>query len=164
MSNKGLEIEFENQIRNHRALIHKVCRMYAYSQADRQDLYQEIVIQLWNAYAKFRGQSKLSTWLYRVAINTAITGLRKQKQFITSMVSENLPPQVVDENYDDEEQRQELYLAIDQLNEIEKAVVMLYLEDRSYEEMEDILGMSQGNLRVKMTRIKDKLRQLVKNT
>ncbi len=163
MADKGSEIEFERQIREHQALIHKVCRMYAYSRADRQDLYQEIVIQLWNAYARFRGQAKFSTWLYRVAINTAITGLRKHKRFITSMEAEYMPAQVADENGADEEQRQELYSAIGQLNDIEKAIVMLYLEDRSYEEMEDILGLSPGNLRVKMTRIKDKLRQLVKN-
>ena len=135
--------------------------MYAYTEADRQDLFQEIVIQLWNAFPKFKAQSKLSTWLYRVAINTAITGLRKKKDFIQSYEHAALPTNIIDDNSRHAEERlQEMYKAIEQLNQIEKAIVMLYLEDKSYEEMEEILGISQGNLRVKMNRVKDKLRNL----
>jgi len=160
---KETEKEFEKRICEHGALIHKVCRIYAYTEADRQDLFQEIVIHLWKAYPNFKGHSKFSTWLYRVAINTAITGKRKQKNFITSYEPELLPSHLPDEKGQEEEQWQQLYKAIERLNEIEKAIVMLYMEDRSYEEMEDVLGISQGNLRVKMTRIKDKLRLLTKN-
>ena len=163
MSEKEIEKEFETRINDNGALIHKVCRIYAYTQADRQDLFQEIVIHLWKAYPKFKGNAKFSTWLYRVALNTAITGLRKQKDFITSYEPEMLPSHLPDEKGGEEEQWQQLYRAIEQLNEIEKAIVMLYMEDRSYDEMEDILGISGGNLRVKMTRIKEKLRQLTKN-
>jgi RNA polymerase sigma-70 factor, ECF subfamily len=163
VADKDTEKEFERQIRDHEALIHKVCRMYASSEADRQDLFQEIVIHLWKSYPKFRALSKFSTWLYRVAINTAITGLRQQKGMITSFEHKHLLSQVADETGVEEEQWQQLYKAIGQLNEIEKAIVMLYMEDRSYEDMEDILGIAQGNLRVRMTRIKDKLRQLTKN-
>ena len=138
--------------------------MYAYTDADRQDLFQEMVIQLWKAYPKFKGDAKLSTWMYRVVINTAITGLRKKKTFITSYEPAGLPEHISDDNTGraEEEQLQQLYKAIEQLNEIEKAIVMLYMEDRSYMEMEDILGISEGNLRVKMNRIKEKLRQLTK--
>ncbi|GAA4467228.1 sigma-70 family RNA polymerase sigma factor [Nibrella saemangeumensis] len=165
MTDLNTQKEFEQQIHQYGALIHNVCRIYAATEADRQDLYQEIVIQLWHSFGRFKGQAKFSTWLYRVAINTAITGLRRQKKgFIRSYEPEGLPTQVTEEKSTDEEQWQQLYQAISQLNEIEKAIVMLYLEDRSYEEMEDIVGISQGNLRVKMTRIKDKLRQLVKQT
>jgi len=157
------EIEFEKKIREHQLLIHKVCRIYAYTEADRQDLFQEIVIHLWKSYHKFQGLSQFSTWLYRVAINTAITGLRKQKDFITSYEPAALPSHHADEKGAEEEQWQQLVTAIEKLNEIEKAIVMLYMEDRSYEEMEEILGISQGALRVKMSRIKDKLRKLTKN-
>jgi RNA polymerase sigma factor (sigma-70 family) len=138
--------------------------MYAYTDADRQDLFQEMVIQLWRAYPKFKGESKLSTWMYRIAINTAITGLRKKKDFITSCEPGSFPEYISDDNpgMAAEEQLQQLYKAIGQLNEIEKAIIMLYMEDRSYTEMEDILGISEGNLRVKMNRIKEKLRQLTK--
>ena len=162
MTDKNRAIAFEKQIREHEALIHKICRMYAYEEADRQDLFQEIVIHLWKAYSTFKGHSKFSTWLYRVAINTAITGLRRQKDFITSYEPGQLPVHLPEEKGPEEEQSTALYTAISQLNDIEKAIVMLYLEDRSYEEMEEILGFSQGNLRVRMSRIKDKLRQLTK--
>ena len=157
------EKEFAQRISEHQLLLHKVCRIYAFTEADRKDLFQEIVIQLWKAWPKFQGLSKFSTWVYRVAINTAITTLRKEKDFIRSYEPAELP-ELEDwkESEGEEERLQLLYKAIAQLNEIDKAIVMLYMEDRSYEEMEDILGLSQGNLRVKMNRIKDKLRQLTK--
>ena len=164
MQKRDTEKEFEKLIRENESLLYKVCRMYAYTAEDRQDLSQEIIIQLWKSYPRFKGNSKLSTWLYRVAINTAITGLRKKKDFITSVEPSDLPLHIIDEssNHEEDDQLQRLHEAIGQLNPIEKAIVMLYLEDRSYEEMEDVLGMSQGNLRVRMTRIKDKLRELNK--
>ena len=157
------ETEFEQKIREHQLLIHKVCHIYAYTEADRQDLFQEIVIGLWKAYPGFKGLSAFSTWLYRVAINTAITGLRQKKNLLIPYEPEALPSQLAEEPAPEEEQWQQLISAIEKLNEVEKAIVMLYLEDRSYEEMEDILGLGQGALRVKMSRIKDKLRKLTKN-
>ena len=160
---KETEIEFEKRVRENELLIRKVCKMYAYTEADRQDLFQEIVIHLWKSYPQFRGLSKISTWMYRVAINTAITGIRKKKDFITSYEPAALPSEHADEKGEEEVQWQQLMAAIEQLNEIEKAIVMLYMEDRSYEEMEEIMGISGGALRVKMSRIKDKLRQLTKN-
>ena len=163
MQKQEAEKQFEQHIRENELLIHKVCRMYAYTNADKEDLFQEIVIQLWNAYPKFKGQSKFSTWLYRVALNTAITGLRKKKKFIESREPARLPERMNDENTGREEELVQLHKAIGQLNQVEKAIVMLYMEDRSYDEMEEILGMNQGNLRVKMNRIKEKLRQLTKN-
>jgi RNA polymerase sigma-70 factor, ECF subfamily len=158
------EKQFEKHIREHELLIYKVCRIYAYTDADRQDLFQDIVLQLWKAYPKFKSGSRFSTWLYRVAINTAITGLRKKKNFITSYEPASLPIHMSDDDLGlmEEERLQQLYKGIDQLSQVEKAIVMLYMEERSYEEMEDILGINQGNLRVKMNRIKDKLRQMTK--
>ncbi|MBV9962782.1 MAG: sigma-70 family RNA polymerase sigma factor [Parafilimonas sp.] len=155
------EKQFEKHIKEYELLIYKVCRIYAYTNADRQDLFQDIIVQLWHAYLKFKGESKLSTWMYRVAINTAITGLRKKKDFIQSYEHATLPTHISDDNsLHAEERLQEMYKAIEQLNQIEKAVVMLYLEEKTYEEMEEILGITQGNLRVKMNRIKEKLRNL----
>ncbi len=163
MQKQEAEKQFEKHIRENELLIHKICRIYARATADREDLFQEIVIQLWQAYPKFRGESKFTTWLYRVALNTAITGLRKKKDFIGSREPGQLPERINYEDENSEEKLLELYKAIEQLNQVEKAIVMLYMEDRSYEEMEEILGMSQGNLRVKMNRIKEKLRRLTKN-
>ena len=159
-----LEKEFEEHISENELLIYKVCRMYAYTEADRQDLFQEIVIQLWKSFPKFEGRSKFSTWLYRIALNVAITDLRKQKDFIDTYEPDKLPQQI-DHNTsaEEEEQLKLLYKTIEKLNQVEKAIVMLYMEEKTYEEMEDILGINQGNLRVKMNRIKDKIRQLTKN-
>ena len=165
MQKQEAEKEFERLVQEHELLLRKICRIYAYTNADRQDLFQEIVIHLWKAYPNFKGNSKLSTWLYRVAINTAISGLRKKKDFIQNYKPADIPEPANEHcgEYDEEEKLKQLYRAIEQLNAVEKAIVMLYMEDHSYEEMEEIIGLSQGNLRVKMNRIKEKLRQLTKN-
>ena len=157
------EKQFEVYIKQNELLLYKICRIYAFTDVDRQDLFQEMVIQLWKTFPKFKGESKFSTWLYRVAINTAITGLRKKKDFIVSYEPDQLPVQAYETGSIEEEQWQQLSYAIEQLNPVEKSIVLLYLEDKPYEEMEEILGISQGTLRVKMSRIKEKLRQLAKN-
>ena len=157
------ETEFEQRIRQHEGVLHKICRLYAFTKADRQDLFQEMVLQLWRSYPKFSGASQFSTWMYRVALNTAITGLRK-KRIVTASLDRSVQEPGDDTEYADQEERfRQMYAAIEQLGEIEKAIVMLYMEDRSYQDMQDILGISEGNLRVKMTRIKDKLRQITQN-
>lgn len=159
------ERAFKDRIRENESLIYKVCSVYADIEADREDLFQEIIIQLWKAYPNFKGNAAFSTWLYRVALNTAITGLRQRKTIIESVEPSKIPSEISDDHSHThaEEQLHQLYHAVNQLGQIDKAIVLLYMEDRSYEEMEDILGMSQGNLRVKMNRIKEKLRQLTKN-
>ncbi|MDB5210071.1 MAG: polymerase sigma70 factor [Sediminibacterium sp.] len=163
MENKEAERQFEAHLREHERLIEKICSIYVFTEADRQDLFQEIVIQLWKAYPRFKGESSFGTYLYRIALNTAIAGLRKKKDFIRPYEPEKLPHQADDnDSAIAEEQHQLLYRSIGKLNEVEKAIVLLYLEDKSYREMETILGMTEGALRVKMSRIKDKLRQLTK--
>lgn len=161
MLKENTEKDFETKIRENELIIYKICRLYAHTAADRDDLYQEIVYQLWRSYQRFRGESLFSTWLYRVAINTAIASLRKQSQVVTN-IDEQPVSSIPDTAGTEEEQLKELYKAISRLNEIEKAIVMLYLDDRSYEEMEAIMGISSGTLRVRMSRIKDKLRDLTK--
>lgn len=148
-------------INEHRGMLFKVCRLYCHTPQDRQDLFQEIVVQLWRSYPSFRGEARISTWLYRIALNTAISGLRRKRRLITGIDPGELPAELQDIQYsaEKEEQLQLLYQAIDRLTEVEKALTMLYLEDRTYQEMEDILGISQNNLRVKMNRIKEKLRK-----
>jgi RNA polymerase sigma-70 factor (ECF subfamily) len=158
--------EFVKLVQEHRGMLYKVCRLYCFSEHDRQDLFQEIIVQLWKSYPKFRAESKFSTWLYRIALNTAISDLRKQRRRITPIDPGHLPDQLQDMQYsrEQEEQLQQLYAAIGQLTEVEKALVMLFLEDKSYDEMEEILGINQNNLRVKMNRIKEKLRKITKET
>lgn len=159
------QTEFVQLIRENNGLILKVCNLYAATVQDRQDLYQEIVVQLWRSIPKFRNESKLTTWMYRVALNTAISDYRKQQRTIDTSDIDLFTKEIADPNEyaDKEEKLTSLYAAIGHLPEIEKAIVMLYLDDKPYEEMEDILGINQNNLRVKMNRIKEKLRQFTKS-
>jgi RNA polymerase sigma-70 factor (ECF subfamily) len=155
--------QFLQLIKDHGGMLHKICGLYAHTHDEREDLFQEIIIQLWKSYPKFRGESKFSTWMYRIALNTSISDLRKRKHRFSTIEPDHIPEQI-DDQYNDgkEEQLHQLNQAIDQLNAVEKAIIMLFLEDKTYEEMEEILGINQGNLRVKMNRIKDKLRKLTK--
>ncbi|TWI81625.1 RNA polymerase sigma-70 factor (ECF subfamily) [Lacibacter cauensis] len=158
------EQDFLLLVQEHQGIIRKVCHLYGRNDADRDDLYQEIVIQLWKAFGSFRGDAKISTWMYRIALNTAISNLRKQSRKVTLSFPEFIPKDEA-ETYEEklkEEKLQQMYAAIGRLTEVEKAIVMLYLEDKSYDEMEEILGIGNGALRVKMNRIKEKLRSLTK--
>ena len=157
--------EFVRQVQANQGILQKICRLYGQTQPDREDLFQEIVVQLWKALPKFQGQSKFSTWMYRVALNTAISDFRKKRRALHVSGTEVTSLEIRSESSEvnKEEKLNTLYVAISRLPEIETAIVMLYLENKSYDEMEDILGISANNLRVKMNRIKEKLRQLTKN-
>ena len=161
--NSELERNFIAELEANQNIIHKVCRAYTTNEDDHNDLFQEISIQLWKAYDKFRGESKFTTWMYRVALNTAISLYRKTKRSIQT--DELFPNQkeLTFEEYDDTTERQldSLYKAIHQLSDIEKALVLLYLEDKSYKEIALCLGISEVNARVKMNRTKVKLKELL---
>ena len=156
--------EFLTNITSNQAIIHKVTRIYCDNVDDRKDLFQEILIQLWKSYDTFKEQSKFSTWMYRVAINTAITAFKRgaKKKIKTQLVKEM--PAVIDDEYDSELESNLslLYNAIGQLTGIEKSIILLYLEDKSYEEIAEITGITQNYVRVKMNRIKKKLESLMK--
>ena len=144
--------------------MHKVCRMYCDEEEERKDLFQEILIHLWKSYPSFKGDAKFSTWMYRVAFNVAIQHLRKEKKKKEETVLPERFDQLSNDTEGDEdlvEERRMLRLAIRQLNEIEKAIVILYLEERDNEDIAEIIGISQNNVRVKMTRIRNKLKELV---
>jgi RNA polymerase sigma-70 factor (ECF subfamily) len=152
---------FERQIENHAKLILKVCRMYTFTSVDREDLYQEIVLQAWKAFPGFRGEARFSTWLYRIGINTAITGLQKKSRRIQTTSIDQLNDSVINRtSFEENDRWHDLQLAIEQLNDVEKAIVMLYLEEVSYDDMETILGINEATLRVKMNRIKQKLKKI----
>ena len=140
-----------------------MCRIYTTNSHAHKDLFQEITIQLWKAYPKFRGDSKFSTWMYRVAFNTAISLYRKSKRNIeTTQIYDNLK-ELEYQDYDDSKDNQLklLYKAIHSLNDIEKALALLYLEDKSYKEIAITLGISEVNARVKMNRTKTKLKNIL---
>ena len=155
-----LEHSFVSQLEDNQNIVHKICRLYTNDSDAHNDLFQEITIQLWRAFPKFRGDSKFSTWMYRVALNTAITLYRKNKRSVKTQEFENVSFRIAAEDYDDtvEVQLKMMYKAVKDLNDIDKALVFLYLEDKSYREISETLGITEVNARVKMNRIKEKLR------
>lgn len=158
-----MEKEFLHIIRENQGIIHKVCNMYCDAEEDRNDLFQEIVAQLWKSFPTFRNESKVTTWMYRVGLNTAITTFKKNKRRPdkNQLSYENF--QVADENYEaeTEENIRLLHRAVARLTGIEKSIILLFLENKKYEEIAEITGITQNYVRVKMNRIKKKLKVLM---
>jgi RNA polymerase sigma-70 factor (ECF subfamily) len=152
-------------IQTHQALLRRVCRMYCADVDERQDLFQEMVLQLWRAFPRYqpRPDVKVSTWLYRVALNVAISDLRQRTR---RPAPERLHPALLEVavaapiGYEADDVAL-LHRAIAQLTDVEKAFVLLYLDERAYEEIADILAITVNHARVKLHRIQDKLRRLV---
>jgi RNA polymerase sigma factor (sigma-70 family) len=160
-----MEKEFMELVNGNRALIFKVCNLYCKDVESRHDLFQEIVLQLWRSFPGFRKESSGSTWIYRVALNTAISNFRREnrKPEKTSLALTELDIPDLSGHLSRQEELDSLYQAIQQLTEIEKAIILLYLDEKSYEEISDIMGISISNVGVRLNRIKNKLTQLVKN-
>ena len=159
----NLEQSFVTQLKDNQNIIHKICRLYTNDSDAHKDLFQEVTIQLWKAFPKFRGDAKFSTWAYRVALNTAITLYRKSTRSIKTVEYEKHSFFICQEDYNSEkeEQLKLMYQAVYQLNDIEKALVFMYLEDKDYTEIAETLGISEVNARVKMNRIKGKLKKIL---
>ena len=157
------EEQFVKLLQENQNIVHKICRLYTHDQDSHNDLFQEITIQLWKAYPNFRGDSKFTTWAYRVGLNTAITLYRKKKKTINTIEFDNTFHKVKQEdyNFEEEEQIKLLYSGIKELNDIEKALVFLYLEDKDYSEISETLGITEVNARVKMNRLKGKLKKIL---
>lgn len=152
--------EFVSLLKTHQNIVHKVCNLYMDQHKDREDLFQEITLQAWKAYPSFRGDAKFSTWLYRVALNTAITFYRKEKRSPSIFITDELPEIVSQDEPDPiEAQLKAMYTAISDLSKIDKAIVMLYLEDYAYQEIGEMMGITANNVAVKMNRIKAKLKE-----
>lgn len=146
-------------------IIHKVCGMYCNNEEDKKDLFQEILINLWKSYPSFRGDSKFTTWMYRVSLNVALQRLRKtnkKQEYTTQPLNFDEIAQPSEESLPKKELRM-LHTAINRLSDVEKAVVMLYLEEKGNEEIAEIVGITPNYVRVKMTRIRKKLKQIVED-
>ncbi len=155
-----MEEEFVKVISENQGIIHKVCSVYCDSEEDRRDLFQEILVQLWKSYPSFREESKFTTWMYRVALNTAITSFKKIKRQPAQKALE-IEAEQIDEEYNAETEEQIALMnkAISQLSGIEKSIILLFLENKKYEEIAEITGITQNYVRVKMNRIKHKLKK-----
>lgn len=159
-----IEKEFLNMINIHRGIIYKVCHLYGKEKEFKEDLFQEIVLQLWRSFPTFKKESLLSTWMYRVALNTAISQFRKDIRKPERQSLSKAEFQIPDLGFLQDENENALLLnqAIQQLTRIEKAVIMLYLEEKSYREISEIMGITQSNVGVKLNRIKIKLEKIIK--
>ena len=155
-----MEKEFLELIRANQGIIHKVCSIYCDNEEDRQDLFQEILAQLWKSYPGFRHESKFSTWMYRIALNTAITSFKKMHRHsgLKPLTGENYMIAEDTSKLETDENIAQLKLAIARLSGIEKSIILLFLESKSYEEIAEITGITQNYVRVKMNRIKTKLK------
>ncbi|MEJ0031571.1 MAG: RNA polymerase sigma factor [Bacteroidota bacterium] len=155
-----LSRQFSEQISNHLGILHKICRTYKKDPDDRDDLFQEIVFNAWKSFPRFEGRSKFSTWLYRVALNTALYQNRKDHFFgkkIDVEILNNISVDVKEDNTD------LLWMAINKLDELEKSIVVLYLEELPYKEISEITGLSENNVAVKLNRIKSKMKKILQD-
>jgi len=156
--------EFVGLINKHEGILKKICNIYFYRNPYKEDYYQEILIRLWKAYPKFRNESAFSTWLYRVAINSAINIIRKQslqpRHTELSKFEYNIPESEFGAESD---QKEKLYQAINHLSDIDKAIILLHLEEHNYQEIGEIIGISEGNTGVRISRIKHQLIKILEN-
>lgn len=160
MKQQDLEQQFLTLIENNKKTIYKVSLMYADDNEHQQDIYQDIVLNLWTAFPNFRGDSKDSTWVYRIALNTCVSELRRKKSKpLTTPLTYDLE-QLMDDGGAYREQVRELYRLINRLSELERAIILLWLEEKSYDEIGTILGISSSNVGVKINRIKEKLKKM----
>lgn len=157
------EKEFLEKIEQHKGIIYKISKMYMDNSEDREDLFQEIIFQVWKTFPKFRGESEFSTWLYRIALNTAIVFLKSEKKrnFINNSDFTNYKIEQDEYDLEKEEKLSKMYSAINQLNAIDKAFIFYYLEDFSGKKIAEQMGISEGNVRVKMNRAKNKLKEIL---
>ncbi|GAA4762601.1 MULTISPECIES: RNA polymerase sigma factor [Flavobacterium] len=157
------EKEFLSRIETHKGILYKVSKMYMDNRDDQDDLFQEIICQLWKAYDTFKGESQFSTWMYRVAINTSIVFLKKEKRKVDKyeIASENIKEDESDSHIK-ESQLDHFYRAVQKLEKIDKAIIFYQLEGFSHKEIGENLGISEGNARVKLNRAKEKLKEIIK--
>jgi len=149
-------------IEDNRGIIFKVCNVYCKNKHDREDLQQEIIYQLWRSYPNYKTEYKFTTWMYRVALNIAISFYRKHKSSgDIILLSDEHEAAVEEDNSIMERERNInlLYRFIDALKELDKALMLLYLEEKSYSEIAEVLGISETNVATKISRIKEKLKQ-----
>ena len=156
MDNK--ETEFSRIIREQKATIYTVCYMFSKDKEEVDDLFQEVLVRLWQGYDSFQGKSDLRTWIYKVSLNTCISIDRKKKRRKTQPLLEGID--LFDKNDADNRQTDMLHERIGRLQPFDRAIVLLWLENMSYDEIAQIVGISVKNVSVKLYRIKEQLKQM----
>lgn len=155
------EQKFIALIKNNEGIIYKITSIYTDNVESQKDLYQEIVYQIWKGFKTFRGDSKVSTWMYRISLNTALLHLKKKHKRGHSIPLENVI--LKQENYDPilEERLKILYAHIKNLGDLDRGIIFLYLEGKKHEEIAQITGLTITNVGTRMSRIKDKLKKQI---
>lgn len=164
IAKNDLNICFNDIIKNHSGIFYKIARIYFKHPSDQEDVIQEMRLQIWKSLKKYNSQYVLSTWLYRICLNTAISMLRKhgkKKEIQTIQIDEGL--HLAEDDKENAEYIQQLMIFISELRDIDKAIMLLYLEDKSHVEISDIVGISVSNVSTKIGRIKIKLKERFNN-
>lgn len=151
---------FKSYVEENMALIMHICRAYSGDEESLKDLVQEVTLQLWRSHKSFKGNSQLSTWVYRVTLNVCLSHSKKTKRK-PDTVPLDYGISRSEESDPEKEQIEQLYYGIKKLKEADRAIILLYLEDKSYKEMSEILGITVSNVGVKVNRLKDKLKQMI---
>ena len=160
---EDLKTTFLENINSCMGIIQRICMVYEWEPEARKDLYQEILYQSWKSYPSFRGGSKFSTWLYRVALNTGITHYKTSSGKLRREQHMELIPDMNEQNEHSEEMLNELYRAIYSLGKVDKALILLFLEGRKYEDIAEIMGMTSTNVGVRLLRAKKQLETMIKD-
>jgi RNA polymerase sigma-70 factor, ECF subfamily len=159
MKNKFTELLYQNQ-----GIVNKICNLYFNNRIDKEDYRQELIIQLWKAFPQFNNKSKFSTWMYRVCLNTAIDIIRKEKRQPQFIKLENQHTnELISQTNELSSQQEKLYQAINKLSAVDKAIISLYLDEFSYKEIADIIGITENNTGAKINRIKSLILKSVEN-
>ncbi|WP_281986377.1 RNA polymerase sigma factor [Aquimarina aggregata] len=155
------EETFIRLIKKNEGIIYKITKVYTHTSNDQKDLYQEIVYQLWKGFDSFRGDAKVSTWMYSIALNTALLYSKKEKRRGYNISLDNVF--LKEENYDPvlEERLKIVYSQIKNLGDIDKGIIILFLEGKKYEEISKITGLTVSNVGTRMGRIKEKLKTFI---
>ena len=161
MDNLQNEQDFSRIVREHKSTIYTVCYMFSKDEDEVNDLFQEVLINLWKGLQNFRGESDVRTWIYRISLNTCISCDRKKRKRKTIPLTMNINP--FTDSDDDSRQIQQLNRRISQLGPFDRAIILLWLENMSYEEIGEIVGISTKNVSVRLFRIKEKLKKAIKD-
>lgn len=155
------EKEFENVVRQYKANLYMICYMYAKDSNEANDFFQETLIRLWQGFSQFRGESNINTWLSRICINTCISSLRKKKKH-SKTIPLSIDMEFLEENNESGRQLAQMYRLINKLGVLDKALILLWLDNMSYADIAGIMGLSVSNVSVKLMRIKEKLKGIAK--
>ena len=155
----GLQERFQTLVDEHRKILYKICHSYCRDRDPREDLAQEILVQLWRSFGRFDGRCRFSTWMYRIALNAAISFYRRESARTQCVISDEARLlEAAGETDNPPEDVQLLYRFIDGLDALNKALILLYLDEQSYREIADVLGISETNVATKINRLKNKMR------